>query len=145
MEGKVLPHGKFSFVVTEARGIRALFWFTKNTFFGTLCNDKTTDNDAKRNNNTESYCTYLIKVTYICSILKFLITQGLVVQVYTPDSTSKVYTSEPNRLSSNQASHISFKTTNVCFVFNSKHSKPEASVFQTMDPSANQAAMRLRI
>ena len=26
------------------------FWFTKNTAFETLCNDKTTDNDGKSNN-----------------------------------------------------------------------------------------------
>ena len=26
------------------------FWFTKNTIFGTSRNDKTTDNDGKRNN-----------------------------------------------------------------------------------------------
>ena len=32
-----------------------LFWFTKNTFFATSCNNKKADNDAKRTNNIQSY------------------------------------------------------------------------------------------
>ena len=66
--------------------------------------------------------TYLTKITYISSILKFkfLNNESLVVQVSYPDLTSKVYTSEPNGSSSNEASYINFKTMNVCIIFNSK-------------------------
>ena len=47
--------------------------------------------------------------------------------------------------STTYASHINFKTMNVCIVFNSKYSKPETSVSQTMSQDAQRAAKRLRI
>ena len=53
MEEKVLFPGKFSAVALG--GLAPPFWFTKNTIFGTSCTDKKTDNDAKRNNNVQSY------------------------------------------------------------------------------------------
>ena len=54
MEEKVLSLGKCSAVAMGGPG-GPLFWVTKNTFFGTSSNDKKTDNDAKRNNNIQSY------------------------------------------------------------------------------------------
>ena len=53
----------------------------------------------------------------------------------TSDLTSKVYTSEPNRSSSNYASHIN----------SIKYSKLEANVSQTMGRDAQQATKHLRI
>ena len=56
MEEKVLSLDKFSAVASG--GLESLappFWFTKKKLFGTSCNDKKTDNDAKRNNDIQAY------------------------------------------------------------------------------------------
>ena len=80
MEEKVLSLGKFSDVATGARRALPPFLFNKNAVFGTLYNDKKSDNDVKRN-ITICNPTYLTKVTYISSISMFLNTEILVVQV----------------------------------------------------------------
>ena len=55
VEEKVLSLGKFSAVATRDRGALPSFWLMKNTFFGTSCTVKKTNNDAKSNNNIQSY------------------------------------------------------------------------------------------
>ena len=56
LEEKVLLLGKFSAVATGGQGGTCPpSWFTKNTVFGASCKGKKTDNDAKRNNNIQSY------------------------------------------------------------------------------------------
>ena len=55
VEEKVLSLGKFSAVAAGAKGALPSFWLTKNTFFGTSCEVKKTNNDAKSNNNIQSY------------------------------------------------------------------------------------------
>ena len=75
VEEKVLSLGKFSAVAAVARwGPYPPFWFTKNTFFGTPCKVKKTDNDAKGIITFNP--SYLIKVTYSSSVLKFLNTES---------------------------------------------------------------------
>ena len=81
MEEKVLSLGKFSPVTMRGHGALPPFWFTENTCFGTSCNDKKPDNDAKRNDTVIFNLTYLTKVIYISSMLKFSNTESLVVQV----------------------------------------------------------------
>ena len=55
MEEKVLSLGKFSAVATGSKGALLPFWFTKNAFFETSCNDKKTDDDAKSYEDIISY------------------------------------------------------------------------------------------
>ena len=62
IKGKVLSLDKFSAVAMGSQGALPPFWLTKITFFETLCSDKTADNDEKKNNNIESYCTYWVVV-----------------------------------------------------------------------------------
>ena len=52
MEEKVLPLGKFSAVAMG--NLPPLFRFTKNTFWNIMQRQET-DNDAKRNNDIQSY------------------------------------------------------------------------------------------
>ena len=67
MEEKVLSLGKFSAVATGGKGgPYPPSWFTENTFFGTSCKVKTMTQKGIITFNS----IYLIKVTYINSMLK---------------------------------------------------------------------------
>ena len=63
-----------SAVTTGGLGVRPLidcfcplFWFTQNTVFGTSSNDKTTDNDGKRNNYVQTSFSFDV-FSILCEI-----------------------------------------------------------------------------
>ena len=116
-------------------------WFTTNVFFWTSCNDKKTDNDAKRNNNIQSF---LLKLPTLAVFWSFSLGYWKF-----SGSSSKHPKFTPMKQIDPQLIwlliSISKPWTNICIIFNSKYFMPKVSVSQTMGQHVQQAAKRFQI